>query len=215
MRRVFLGWRRLPFQNYIAALRALGLAVERDDPARCDALLLPGGGDVHPRFYGRRSARAVDVDEARDEFELALFRRFAAAHKPVFGVCRGLQLVNVALGGTLRRHIDGHSRIAGEDTTHDVRVDDPLLRALYGERFRVNSAHHQAAEQLGAGLRATAWAADGTIEALRHDTLPIFAVQWHPERLGDAGLTLLDAVFGGSGNPKFRLDSKTAACYST
>ena len=197
MTTVFLGWRRLPFQNYLAALRALGLAVERDDPARCDALLLPGGGDIHPRFYGQRDARAADVDEARDEYELALFRRFAEAEKPIFGVCRGLQLINVALGGTLRGHIDGHSQVAGGDTFHDVRSDDPLLRALYGERFRVNSAHHQAAERLGAGLRATAWAEDGTVEAIRHDTLPIFAAQWHPERLGDAGLTLLGAVFGG------------------
>ena len=154
--RVFLGWTAEPFGNYVAALERLGATVERRNAEACDALLLPGGGDVDPALYGQRVAGATDIDRARDDCELALFRRFAAEGKPVFGVCRGLQLVNVALGGTLCGHIDGHSQIAGEDTTHDVRADDPLLCALDGERFRVNSAHHQAAERLGAGLRATA-----------------------------------------------------------
>jgi len=193
MKTVFLGWTAQPFQTYIDALEALGARVERGMPDGCGALLLPGGGDVHPRFYGQELRAATDVDEARDRYELALFRRFAAAGRPVLGVCRGLQLVNVALGGTLRQHVEGHSRIAGADSLHAVRTDDALLRTLYGERFTVNSAHHQAVDRPGAGLRVIARAEDGTVEAVRHESLPILAVQWHPERLGAAGTALLAA----------------------
>ena len=193
MKTVFLGCPEQAFSNYVIALSALGAAVERHSSARCDALLLPGGGDIHPRFYGQALRGAEDLDEARDEYELALLRRFLAAGKPVLGICRGAQLINVALGGTLRQHIDGHSQINGSDRRHSVTTDDSLLRALYGERFSVNSAHHQAAERPGDGLRVIARSPDGVVEALRHDTLPLLAVQWHPERLGEAGAALLDA----------------------
>ena len=187
MKKVFLGWTAQPFQNYVAALTALGAAVEREDPARCDALLLPGGADIHPRIYGQEINGAVDIDEARDEYELAVLHRFLDAQKPVFGVCRGLQLVNAALGGTLHQHIDGHAQISkGVDSLHAVESGDPLLRRLYGARFTVNSAHHQAVDRPGAGLVVAARAADGTVEALRHETLPVFCVQWHPERLHHA-----------------------------
>jgi len=183
MKRVFLGWESLPFSNYAAALTALGASVERRDPDACGALLLPGGGDVHPRRFGGDAALAQDVDEARDEYELALFQQFYEQGKPIFGICRGAQLVNVALGGTLRCHIEGHSRTGGADRFHAVSADDALLRGLYGDRFLVNSAHHQAVDRLGAGLRVAARADDGVIEAVRHASRPIFAVQWHPERL--------------------------------
>ena len=197
MKKVFLGWPSQPFANYTAALERLGAAVERRNAEACDALLLPGGGDIDPRRYGQRPTRSQDIDAARDACELALFRRFAAEGKPILGICRGLQLVNVALGGTLCQHIDGHSRADGADRRHLVRTDDALLLSLYGERFPVNSAHHQRAARLGVGLRAAAWAEDGTIEALRHEALPIFAVQWHPERLGAEGSRLLAAFLGG------------------
>lgn len=195
MKRVFLGCAEQPLSNYTAALERLALAVERRHPDGCDALLLPGGGDIDPHRYGRPTRGAREIDPARDACELALFRRFAAAGKPIFGVCRGLQLVNVALGGTLHPHIDGHDRVNGADRVHPVRTDDALLLRLYGARFPVNSAHHQSAARLGDGLRAVAWAEDGTVEALRHETLPILAVQWHPERLGAAGDALLAAFF--------------------
>ena len=196
MKRVFLGWAARPFSNYVAALERLGVAVERREPDGCGALLLPGGGDVDPRLYGQRVTQSEGVDRARDDCELALFRRFAAEGLPILGVCRGMQLVNVALGGTLCQHIDGHSRVDGADRRHLVRTDDAGLLALYGERFTVNSAHHQCVARLGGALRAAAWAEDGTVEALRHETLPILAVQWHPERLGAEGERLLSAFLG-------------------
>ena len=171
-----------PLPNYLAALALLGLSAA-DAPETADALLLTGGGDLHPRFYGQDITGAVNIDEARDLRELALTRAFAARSAPIFGICRGLQVINVAFGGTLHRHIDGHGQIDGLDRLHETYTDDALLRSLYGTRFTVNSAHHQSVDRLGTGLHAAQWADDGTVEALRHTTLPIFAVQWHPERL--------------------------------
>lgn len=198
MKRVFLGWTAQPFRNYTAALERIGFAVERENADDCDALLLPGGCDVNPRRYGQDATRTESIDNARDICELALLQRFLDEGKPILGICRGIQLINVALGGTLRQHIYGHSRLDGADRTHIVRTDDALLRALYGECFTVNSAHHQCVARLGDGLRASAWAADGTVEALRHETLPVFAVQWHPERLGEEGDRLLSAVLNAA-----------------
>lgn len=194
--KVFLGWREQPFHNYIKALTALGAQVEREEAAGCGALVLPGGADIHPRFYGQELRGAREIDEARDEYELAVFRRFLEEGKPILGICRGAQLINAALGGTLLQHIDGHGKTPdGADGTHPVRTEDGQLLRLYGERFTVNSAHHQAVDRPGEGLRAVAWAEDGTVEAIRHVSLPIFGVQWHPERLtgGDA---LLRAFLG-------------------
>ena len=185
-RLIFCGMKMIylsvPLPNYINALHAAGFS-PAGEPTRADALLLPGGGDLHPRLYGQSFAGSADIDESRDASELSLVRTFAAQKKPIFGICRGLQLINVAFGGTLHQHIDGHSQIDGNDRLHETHTDDPLLRSLYGGRFTVNSAHHQSVACPGSKLCAVQWAADGTVEALRHRTLPIFAVQWHPERL--------------------------------
>jgi len=167
--------------NYISALKIIGVPLaERAEAA--DALLLPGGGDIHPKYYGQRICGARAINEARDMREFSLVRQFAATERPIFGICRGLQLLNICFGGTLRQHIDGHSQICGADRLHTAQNSDRLL-ALYGEYCAVNSAHHQAIDLLGKNLRAIQWANDGTIEAFRHSSLPIFAVQWHPERL--------------------------------
>ncbi|MBO4914750.1 MAG: gamma-glutamyl-gamma-aminobutyrate hydrolase family protein [Oscillospiraceae bacterium] len=184
MIKVFLGWTSLPFKNYIEALTMLGAEVEREDIESCGALLLPGGEDIHPRFYAREVSGAIKMDEARDEFELSAFRRFMERGRPILGICRGEQLINVALGGTLIQNMDGHGKLPDDsDSTHGVRTDDVELISLFGGRFTVNSAHHQAIERLGEGLRAVAWAEDGTVEAIRHVSAPVFGVQWHPERL--------------------------------
>lgn len=186
MKKIFLGWRALAFQNYVDALTELGVAIERDEPDGCDALLLPGGADIHPRCYGQEIDGSVDINEERDEYEFALFRRFAAQKLPILGICRGEQLINIALGGTLHQHVEGHKSADGPDLIHGVRTDDPELRALYGEHFVVNSVHHQSVDRPGEGLRVIARADDGTVEALRHETLPILALQWHPERIRGA-----------------------------
>ena len=179
MKTVYLSVR---LKNYENALALIGVPLA-ESPERADVLLLTGGGDIHPRFYGQAINGSADLDEARDERELALIDAFLRAGKPVVGICRGLQVLNVYFGGTLRQQIAGHSQIDGADRFHAVNSAPGLLRELYGARFAVNSAHHQAIWRLGTGLRVLACADDGTVEAVGHKTLPVFAVQWHPERL--------------------------------
>ena len=191
MKTVYLSVR---LKNYENALAMVGAPLA-ETPENADVLLLPGGGDVHPRFYGRAIGGAADIDEARDERELALVDEFLREGKSVVGICRGLQLINVSFGGTLHRHIDGHDQVCGCDRPHIVHAAPGLLRTLYGARFTVNSAHHQAVEALGKGLQVLACAPDGTVEAIAHKSLPVFAVQWHPERLCGA-FARSDAVDG-------------------
>lgn len=151
--------------------------------AAWDALLLPGGGDMEPWRYGQENAASRGLEPERDQAELRLLQEFTAAGKPVLGVCRGLQVINVFFGGTLAQDVPGHGAWEDGDRLHSVRtVPSPLPPLLAG---RVNSAHHQAADRLGSGLRAVQWAEDGVTEALCHRRLPVWAVQWHPERLGN------------------------------
>lgn len=191
--------------RYAEALTRLRLPFRfftRSDLPSCDALLLTGGGDIEPYRYGGNDPSACDLDPARDEAELSLFRQALHRRCRIFGICRGMQLINVALGGTLCSLPGGHRPESGHgDIFHAVRSSDPLLTGLYGERFTVNSHHHQAVARLGDGLCIAAAAADGTVEAVRHTELPILGVQWHPERLtppeGD-GLSLLHAWFSAA-----------------
>ena len=146
--------------------------------ARCDGLLLAGGGDLHPARYGQTvQSEHLSIDPVRDEEEQVLFRAFYDCGKPVLGICRGVQAINVFLGGSLRQHITGH-----ENCCHRVRCA-PTLAARIGAAPLVNSYHHQVVDTLAPTLHAAAWAADGTIEAVRHESAPVLGVQWHPERM--------------------------------
>lgn len=153
---------------------------------RADALLLSGGGDIHPSYYGKcRRGQDGIVDQWRDEREWELLRQFCAKKKPVFGICRGIQVIDVFFGGTLFQHLG--TTYVHENTIHTVVTSEKgRLRSLLGESVPVNSYHHQAIRTLGAGLHVTAVSdADGVIEAVEHDSLPVMAVQWHPERMVD------------------------------
>ncbi len=183
------------FENYEKALRALGAEPCTETAADCAGLLLPGGGDVDPALYGQENTSSLGVNPDRDRREAEAFRFFLAHGRPILGICRGAQLINVLLGGTLHQDIPGHRSAEGPELRHGSRSIDPLLLSLYGERFPVNSTHHQAIDRPGEGLRVVQWADDGTVEAVRHETLPIFAVQWHPERLREPtdGWALIEA----------------------
>lgn len=167
---------------------------------RLDGLVLSGGGDIDPARYGAaRDPESGPVREDRDSAELALCRAALELGLPLLGICRGLQVINVALGGTLYQHLpdivghDGHMPGVGRYGSHDVRVaaDSQLARVLGRTELPVPTHHHQAIEQLGRGLAATAWTADGTVEAAEaHDERAPFmlAVQWHPEASDDLSL---------------------------
>lgn len=158
-----------------------------------DGLVLSGGGDVDPARYGAGPVPEVyGVDPRRDRFEAALVVAAARAELPVLGICRGTQILNVALGGTLHQHVptltgnDHCLRDRAYELVHDVRItrDSLLARVVGGAATGVNSLHHQAVEQVGAGLRIVARAEDGIVEAIESDGLGRFlGVQWHPELL--------------------------------
>ena len=180
------------------------------DPGPFDALLLGGGGDVDPARYGRVRIDngTVEVDPERDAIDFRLFEDARRAGAPVFAICRGLQVVNVAFGGTLVQDIPSerpsavvHQRARDEKTRRDHAVAvaaRSLLAAIAGPgEPSVNSRHHQAVEDLGRGLSVTAVAPDGLAEAIESRGDPwLLGVQWHPENLlGDAISERLFAEF--------------------
>jgi putative glutamine amidotransferase len=128
----------------------------------------------------------MDIDRALDEAQLAMTDAFVTTKRPILGICKGQQILNVYGGGTLIQDLataPAH-RYQDRDMVHlCVSAKGSLLAQLYGPRFATNSAHHQGLGRIGTGLRVTAWADDGTVEAIEHDTLPILAVQFHPERM--------------------------------
>ncbi len=153
-----------------------------------DGLLLPGGWDVDPSFYGeRRDEKVGETDLELDETELSLFRQARERDLPVLGICRGQQVINVAMGGSLVQHLEGHEvRALGRShLAHTIEVDpsSELGRAAGEHKIRVNSLHHQAIKDLADGLQQTAYGEDGTVEGVESDDGLIVAVQCHPEEL--------------------------------
>lgn len=192
-------------QNYIAALSAYGaepvVSLDPRDAASCQALLLPGGADIDPAFYNAPNLGSQGIDRALDEAEIALAREFADSNRPVLGICRGEQLLNVAFGGDLIQDLPTAAAHRWEESTGDKQhmvsaAPDSFVAGLYGERFSVNSAHHQGVGAIAPCFRAVAWAEDGGIEALEWPEKRIYGVQWHPERMTLA-LARPDTVDGG------------------
>lgn len=156
------------YPAYRQALAAVGLtAVVSTDPGTgAEGLLLPGGGDI----FGGQLPRG----------ERQVIRRFVEAGRPILGICRGMQALNVYFGGTLYDHIDGHQRPGG-DLLHPTCAVGTLA-ALLTTAPTVTSNHHQAVKQLGAELTVCQWTADGVVEGFCHNALPLLGVQYHPER---------------------------------
>lgn len=161
-----------------------------------DALVLPGGGDLDPRFYGQLPGPGMagsEVDRDLDAFQLAGARQALATGMPVLGLCRGMQVLNVAAGGTLLQHVPGHTAPgvledpgARRRPAHAVRVrpGSRMHRILGARRVQVNSIHHQALDRVASGFVVTALAEDGVVEAFERTAMPWQrGVQFHPEDL--------------------------------
>lgn len=154
-----------------------------------DALIISGGWDVDPELYGEAtSAKVVETEPVRDRLESALLNEAARVGKKVFAVCRGIQILNVSRGGTLYQDLedsgfDNHSDLTREyESAHEISFEsNSLIEELTEGATGVNTLHHQAIRDLGAGLRAVAYSPDGVIEAVEGDN--VLGVQWHPERL--------------------------------
>lgn len=153
-----------------------------------DGLLLPGGWDVDPSLYGEpKDEKVGPIDRALDETELRMFEQARERELPVLGICRGQQVINVAMGGTLLQHLDDHD-VRGHGRSHlahtiEVDPSSELGHAAGEHKIRVNSLHHQAVKQLATGLHQTAHGEDGTVEGVESDDGLIVAVQCHPEEL--------------------------------
>lgn len=177
--------------NYLEALarlKACGDTGTDFNPADYDGLLLPGGCDVNPSRYGKNRIPGETVDDDLDALQFSVLTRFLEAGRPVLGICRGHQLLNVAFGGTLIQHLPGAenhmSLTSGEDNTHAVHIEqNSFLSRIFGADCIVNSSHHQGIDIPGEGFRTVMWSEDGVIEAVEHETLPVWGVQWHPERM--------------------------------
>lgn len=194
MKKVFMRAEPDTYLNYSAALEACGVepvvSMDLSDAEGCDGLLVPGGADVNPALYGQKNTASEGIDDNRDRDEITLIRRFFAAGKPIFGICRGHQIINVAFGGDMIQHVPHAERHVslGEkgDNIHMTRAVHPFMQTLYGDEFPVNSAHHQAVDHLGDGLIATCVSEDGIIDGFIHESGRVIGVQFHPERIGFA-----------------------------
>jgi putative glutamine amidotransferase len=190
----------LHFADYPQAIAACGgipVELTRDADVglvmdRLDGLVLTGGADVDPAVYGQAPDPALGaVEPERDAWELALLAAAEARDLPVLCVCRGVQLLNVAKGGTLRQHVgvdegDGHPRFAddGHDPAHGVDLSPgSLAQSLLGGHVEVNSLHHQVIDEVGTGLVVTGRSPDGAPEVLELEGSDVLGVQWHPELL--------------------------------
>ncbi len=197
------------FDNYRRWIETAGVEVVKlgfqnqnaGDVEKCDGVIFSGGEDLQPGLYGKPEYVAEyglkEIIPERDRFEYQVLEKALASHKPVLGICRGLQLINVFLGGTLVPdiptlfHSSNHGKIDGVDQTHSIHVEeDSLLKAICGaDSGMVNSAHHQSSDQPAGPLKISAYGEPDIVEAMEWkepvDKSWLLMVQWHPERMKD------------------------------
>ena len=167
-----------------------------------DGVIITGGGDVHPELYAQGDLGvSLALDRKRDEAECAMIHAYMRGKKPILAICRGAQLLNAALGGTLTQDISEpqrsiHRKEKGS-AYHAVKAErGSFLYGLYGMNSVVNSIHHQALRRLGKGLVPCQWSEDGIVEGFYAESGPVWGVQWHPERLCNAAYRPEKAVDG-------------------
>ena len=183
---------RRDIDNYENAVSAAGMTpviITEPEAEGFDGLLLPGGVDIDPERYGQEMDGSKGINRSLDALQFAVLEQFVRDRKPVLGICRGHQLINVYFGGTLIQDIPtagSHKSVRpGHDRTHLCAArEKSWIADMYGSSFVSNSAHHQACGRMGRELVIDVrCGVDGVTEALHHTGLPIFGVQWHPERM--------------------------------
>ena len=190
MKRVLIAGEPDKTVNYENAMRHLGILPETSlhvpSTAAYDGLILPGGGDIDPKLFGQLNHGSSAFDPVLDRLQMAVLNAFILDKKPVLGICKGMQLINIYFGGDMIQHLEtsgGHEYV-GKDQLHGTAAcKGSFLEKLYGEHLVVNSAHHQGVDVPGQGIAYVQFAPDGVVEGLKHRYLPVLGVQWHPERL--------------------------------
>lgn len=196
--KIAIAGKKTATENYVRYVAGMGLeplvTLNLGDIAVCDALLLPGGGDITPAFFGEKNHGSRSIDTELDILQFQALDLCIRERKPVLGICKGMQVINVGLGGTVIQDLKTaglHEYNDGDQYHATVVENTSWLHRLYGGGITVNSAHHQSIGKPGNGLRVIQRCeADGCPEAFVHESLPILGVQWHPERL-DAARTKL------------------------
>lgn len=178
------------YQNALCKNQVTGvISTEIPDLRFIDGLLLPGGGDIEPAFFGQENMGSKNIDVFIDQIQFSALTMFVLLKKPVLGICKGLQIINTYFGGDIIQDLptaQTHSYIE-KDQFHPTQIEKgSYLEKLYGTSLTVNSAHHQGIGRLGKDLFSVQKSKDGVIEGITHESLPIYGVQWHPERMEDA-----------------------------
>lgn len=185
------------YENYVEAMIKLGhepfISLDVDDFDTADALILPGSRqDMNPKLWGAEDECSNDINDELDAIQWQLMEKAVSAKKPVLGICRGMQFIDVFFGGTLIQDLpcaEFHkaAEAPGDENYHNVSVvEGTALCNLYGEETETNTRHHQGIGLVGEGLKVSAMWTDGfplVMEAIEHKNLPIIGVQWHPERM--------------------------------
>lgn len=172
-------------EKYIEACKKVGIETEYGLEYKqidgFDGLLIPGGGDIDPKFYEQENYASVKIDTARDEVTFEAIKYCVKNHKPILGICLGVQYINVALGGTLKQDIPNHKNV-----NHKIKVEENnILYDYVGCSYITNSKHHQCIDKLGLNLKVVAKSDDGIIEAIEDKENKILGIQWHAEEMED------------------------------
>lgn len=182
------------YENYVHAIEGLGgeafVSLDLADLETADGLILPGSPqDMNPKLWGAEDICSNDINDELDEIQWKLMEQAIDAGKPILGICRGMQFINVYFGGTLIQDLpNAASHKAGNpERYHPLFIaEDTQLYALYGKMTESNTRHHQGVGLIGENLKVSAMWIDGegpVMEAIEHKKLPIIGVQWHPERM--------------------------------
>lgn len=175
-------------ERYISACEKVGIETEFGMDIKkieeFDGMLIPGGGDIDPKFYGQENVACVKTNPIRDALTFDAIKLCRKINKPILGICLGAQYINVALGGTLKQDIPNHKNV-----NHKIKiVAGNLLHDYLGDTYLSNSKHHQCIDILGKGLNVIASAEDGTIEAVINNEKNILGIQWHAEDMDDSAI---------------------------